>query len=141
MDKRSILYLDDEASILSLFQEMFCDEYDIRIAKTLEEAQCALNERKADIIISDQRMPDIQGTDFLRQIAEAYPASYRVMLTGNARVGDVIREISAGTINLFVAKPWTEDGMRQALERASTSYELRSKVRYARNSAAMCVPA
>jgi DNA-binding NtrC family response regulator len=139
MVKRSILYLDDEPVILDLFQEMFSDEYDIRIAHNVNEAKSALDERRADIIISDQRMPEILGTEFLRQIAETYPTSYRVMLTGNARVGDVIREISAGTINLFVAKPWTEDGMRQALERASTSFELRNKVHQNRNSAAVGV--
>ena len=111
---------------------MFCDEYDVRTATTLAEARHALTERPADIIISDQRMPEIEGTQFLREVAESYPSSFRVMLTGSAVVGDIIREIRDGIVNLFAAKPWTEQSMRQVLERAGASFELRSKAREAR---------
>jgi len=130
--KRSIFYLDDEVTCIEVFQEMFCDEYDVRTAMTLADARHTLTERPADIVISDQRMPEIEGTQFLREVAELYPSSFRVMLTGSAVVGDVIREIREGIINLFAAKPWTEQSMRQVLECAGASYELRSKAREAR---------
>ena len=129
--KRSIFYLDDEAICVEVFQDMFGDEYDVRTATTLAAARSALTERPADIIITDQRMPDIEGTEFLREMSDLHPASFRVMLTGSAMVGDVIREISVGLVNLFVAKPWTEQNMRQMLKRASESFELRSKARQA----------
>lgn len=136
MRKRSVLYLDDEVECLNIFQEMFCDEYDIRVASNAAEAWRTLEEVPADIVISDQRMPGIEGTEFLRRVAERYPLSYRVMLTGSVVIGDVAREISEGVVNLFIAKPWTEQSMRQMLERASASFELRSKVHMARRSRA-----
>lgn len=119
--KRSIFYLDDEAACLDVFQQMFGGEYDVRTETTLTGARRALKERAADIIISDQRMPEIDGREFLREVAEIYPSSFRVMLTGTVGVGQVIGDISRGVVNLFITKPWTEAYMRQALERASVS--------------------
>ena len=125
--KRTILYLDDERSCLDVFQEMFAGDYEVRTAATADEARRALGERMADIVISDQKMPDIEGTEFLREIASSHPESYRVMLTGTAMVGDLIHEISNGTVNLFVPKPWSEAAMRGVLERASAWLEVRQK--------------
>lgn len=123
--KRTILYLDDETACVEVFQEMFGDDFDIRTATTSAQARRALIERAADIVISDQRMPDIEGSEFLREIWELYPSSYRVMLTGSATISDIVREVSLGVVNLLVAKPWTERSMRQILERACASFELR----------------
>lgn len=77
-----------------------------------------LAEQPADIIISDQSMPEIKGTEFLGEVATAYPSSYRVLLTGSVHLGGVIPEIGAGLIHLFIPKPWTEHDMQQMLERA-----------------------
>ena len=117
--KRTIFYFDDEAVCLSLFQEMFGGEYDVRTATTLSEARRLLAEQPADIVISDQSMPEIKGTDFLHEVANKHPSSYRVLLTGSIHLGGVIPEIGAGLIHLFISKPWTEHDMKQMLERAS----------------------
>lgn len=125
--KRSILYLDDEAVCLNIFAATFGEDYDVRTARTLAEARRLLAQRPADIVISDQLMPEIEGTKFLREVARKYPASYRMMLTGSAMVGDMIHEVSTGTVHLFVAKPWTKVDRRQRLERASMSFDLHAK--------------
>lgn len=119
--KRAILYFDDEAMCLDLFQEAFGGEYDVRTATTLAEARRMLDERPAEIVISDQSMPEIKGTDFLSEVAINHPASFRVLLTGSIHMVGVIPEISTGTIQTFIAKPWTVQAMRQMLERASLS--------------------
>jgi DNA-binding NtrC family response regulator len=123
--KRTIFYIDDETGCLSLFQERFGDEYDVRTAATLSEARRMLGERPADIVISDQNMPEIKGTDFLGEVAATHPPSYRVLLTGGIHLGGVIPEISGGVIHLFIPKPWTEHDMQQMLERASLHFKLR----------------
>ena len=116
--KRTILYIDDEVGCLNLFQEVFGGEYDVRTATTLSEASLLLSEGPADVVISDQLMPDIDGTEFLREVAEHYPASRRVLLTGGVTVGHVLGEVSTGVVQFFVRKPWTEAEMRETLERA-----------------------
>ena len=124
--KRTVIYIDDEVGCLSLFLKMFGDEYDVRVAASPAEARRMLAERPADIIISDQSMPEIEGTEFLREVAEKYPASCRVMLTGSAAVGDCMRQISSGVIQFFITKPWTGDGVRQVLERAGALFDEQS---------------
>jgi DNA-binding NtrC family response regulator len=124
--KQTIFYIDDEGGCLSLFQEMFGSEYDVRTTTTLAEASRMLGERPADIVISDQSMPEIKGTDFLGEVAITHPTSYRVLLTGSIYLGGVLSEIGAGIIHLFIPKPWTEYDMRHMLERASLHFRLRA---------------
>lgn len=124
--KPSILYLDDESVCLEVFQHTFSEEYDVRIAKTIAEARRALAERPSDILISDQTMPDISGTDFLSEVAIAYPASVRVLLTGSMCCGEALREITTGIVNMFVTKPWKEADMSQVLLRASLETNMKA---------------
>ena len=121
---RTIFYIDDEVGCLNLFQEVFGSEYDVRTATTLSEARLLLAEEPADVVISDQLMPDVDGTEFLREVAENYPESRRVLLTGGVTVGHVFGEVSAGVVQFFVPKPWTEVEMRETLERADAAQGL-----------------
>jgi DNA-binding NtrC family response regulator len=125
--KISLLYLDDHVDQLDMFETMFNDDYDVRTAERAEDARHMLAERAADIVISDQRMPGVKGTEFLREVAASHPSSYRILLTGTSKLGEVIQEVGSGIIHLFLTKPWTEQHMRQALERASAASEIRSK--------------
>lgn len=123
--KASILYFDDEVYCLDVFREMFCDAYEIQTVSTLAEARRALEVRPADIVMSDQMMPDIAGKDFLREVAKAHPTSYRVLLTGAITVGSAVGEIGLGIIHAFAVKPWREEEMRRVLERASYFHAIR----------------
>jgi DNA-binding NtrC family response regulator len=123
--KRSIFYLDDNEEMLTLFRTAFGQEYEVRTASSLAEALNMLNSCSADIIISDQRMPEMKGTEFLRLARQTCPGSLRILLTGEARFGDVLGEISEGVVECFIQKPWDLDEMREMLERASITYELR----------------
>lgn len=116
---RSIFYLDDDASQLELFTEMFGQEYDVRTSTSPAEARRMLAECAADvIIISDQSMPEADGTDFLREAALLCPGSVRILLSGYVSLGDVLGEVGSGAVSAFVPKPWDENYMRQVLERA-----------------------
>ena len=121
---RSIFYLDDDPSQLQLFREIFEGrEYEIHTAATLDEARSILAQYNPEIIISDQKMPEISGADFLREASRSCPHSFRIMLTGTATVGDMMGEVSTGIIHLFISKPWTESEIQTALERASASLD------------------
>ena len=121
--KRSVFYFDDDATLLDIFQEMFEDEYDVRTTTKLAEARQMLSECTADIIITDQSMPEISGSEFLREAIEKCPHSFRIMLTGYAAVGDVFGDITRGLIDVFIVKPWKEEQMRQVLERGGAAVE------------------
>jgi len=120
-ERLSILYLDDEAACLDIFEQMFGRDHEVRTALTLGEARRALAEATFDIVFSDYRMPETNGSAFLREVASAQPNSYRVMLTGALGVGGVIGELSGGVIDLFLPKPWSEEGVRVVLELAGAS--------------------
>jgi CheY-like chemotaxis protein len=120
-ERLSILYMDDEVTCLDIFKQMFGGDYEVRTALTLAEARRALAEADFDIVFSDYRMPETTGSAFLQEVAASHPDSYRVMLTGALGVGGVLGEISGGIIHLFLKKPWSEDGMRMALELAGAS--------------------
>jgi DNA-binding NtrC family response regulator len=99
----------------------------VQTATTLDEARRVLNACNAEVIISDQLMPEIEGTEFLREAATACPDSFRILLTGHATVGEVIGELSTGIIHLFEAKPWREERMREILERAIAVLDRRKR--------------
>lgn len=119
MMRMAILYLDDDATQLELFRDMFGREYDVETSASAREALRSLAACPADIIISDYAMPEGKGTDFLREAAQVYPSSFRVLLTGRITFGEVLPEVGQGLVHLFLPKPWTEAEMRAALERAA----------------------
>ena len=116
--KRTILYLDDDAACLQIFMELIGGHFEVRTAQTLSEARALLAACPAEIVISDKLMPEIDGTKFLCEVAEKYPASCRMLLTGTVTLGNVIQQIGNGVVQFFLTKPWTEQEMRAVLERA-----------------------
>src|ERR1700748_558801 len=105
------------------FRETFDREYDVRTAPTPEEARRMLAARPADVVISDESMPDISGKAFLAEVAAAYLSVYRVLLTGSITVGGALHEISAGVVQAFVTKPWNRDDIRRVMERGQADEE------------------
>jgi DNA-binding NtrC family response regulator len=122
--KISILYLDDEVGCLKLFRDVFGEEYDVRTAATPEEARRLLAAHPADVVISDQTMPETTGKAFLAEVAAGYPSTYRVLLTGSIMVADAVREVGVGVVNAFVTKPWGKVDIDRVLERGLANDQL-----------------
>lgn len=116
--KTSVLYFDDEPVLLDTFRETFARDYDVLTAPTLSEARRILS-RCPDVIISDMNMPEISGTEFLREAMKLCPESYRILLTGHVGILDVMGEVTSGVIQVFISKPWDAAGVRLAIERAA----------------------
>lgn len=114
----SILYVDGDLLSLNTFAELFGGTYDVRIASTLAQARQMLRERPVEIVISAQRLPEINGQEFLGEIAREYPISYRVILIGNSVMYEIISAADAGVIDAIIAKPLAAIEMRSVLERA-----------------------
>lgn len=122
--KRSVLYLDDETGCLNLFRDVFGGEYDVRTAATPAEARSLLAAHAADVVISDETMPDTTGKVFLAEVAAAYPSAYRVLLTGNITVGAALHEIGVGVVQAFVTKPWGKEDIYRVMARGHADGEL-----------------
>lgn len=121
-----LLCVDDERNVLRALERIFMDEdYDILTAASGEEG-LALFAANPDIqvVISDYRMPGMNGVEFLRQVCEKYPDTVRIVLSGYADTSAVVAAINEGQIYKFVSKPWSDEELRQTVAKAVESFAL-----------------
>lgn len=117
-NKISVLYVDDEQDNLFSFKAMFRIKYRVLTAATGEEALKLLESKLVHVIISDQRMPQMTGVELLEKVQEKYPDSIRLLLTGYADMNVVIEAVNKGKIFHYLTKPWNEEELTMAIERA-----------------------
>ena len=120
-----ILYVDDEQDNLFSFKAVFRRNYDILLAGSGAEALTILEKEAVDLVISDQRMPEMTGVDLFAILKEKYPDTLRIILTGYSDMQAVIDAINKGNIYHYIAKPWKAEEMRVILEKALEAYRLR----------------
>ncbi len=121
MNKISILYVDDEINNLISFKAAFRIKYHVLTAISGEEAIKILRNNTVNIIITDQRMPQMTGVEFLESILTEFPDPIRILLTGFADMNAVIDAINKGKIALYLSKPWDVAELEAAIE---DSYEV-----------------
>lgn len=106
-DKRGqVLCVDDEPSILRSLQWLLKKEFDVTVAASGHEALQMVQQNDFDVIISDQRMPGMMGSEFLREARKISPRSMRVLLTGYSDLQAILRSVNDGEVFRFVNKPW-----------------------------------
>jgi signal transduction histidine kinase len=121
-EKIKILYVDDEKQNLVSFRANFRKVYDIYTATSVDEAFVLLKDVHIPIIISDQRMPQMTGVEFLEQTVKLYPDCIRLLITGQADVEVVIEAINRGKISKYIQKPWDWDKLSIAIDNCVTIY-------------------
>ncbi len=124
-NKINILYVDDEQNNLVSFKATFRIKYNVHTALSGEDAIKILNNNPIDIIITDQRMPNMTGVEFLESILEQFPDPMRILLTGYADLNAVIDSVNKGRIFHYLTKPWNEDELDMTIKRAYEVYTLR----------------
>ncbi|MEO0868338.1 MAG: GAF domain-containing protein [Cyanobacteria bacterium J06642_11] len=129
--KPKILVVDDEPNNLDLLYRTFYREYRVLRA---EGAQIALSELAQNpdtaVVISDQRMPRMSGTDLLQKVAQEYPNTVRIILTGYTDVDDLVDAINAGQVFKYLTKPWEEEELKEVVQQAvATHIVLKSRTR------------
>jgi len=122
-EKISILYVDDELNNLVSFKAVFRIKYNVFTAISGEEAIKILRNKLINIIITDQRMPQMTGVEFLESILEEFPDPIRILLTGYADMNAVIDAINKGKIFHYLTKPWNEEELELAINRAFEVYQ------------------
>ena len=130
MEKINILYLDDEINNLQSFKAKYRTEYSIFIANNVQEAYYILEKNpQIQIIISDQRMPDMTGSLFFESILIKYPDPIRILLTGYSDLASVIDAINKGQIFRYLEKPWNDYEMKMAIENAFQFYFINNQLK------------
>lgn len=103
----TILCVDDEMSILKSLKRLFIDKtYNLLLANSGQEALELMQQQAVHLIISDMKMPQMNGAEFLSQAARLQPDAYRILMTGYADLSSTITAINIGKIHRYVQKPW-----------------------------------
>ncbi len=129
--KHRILAVDDEVNILSSLRRLLRREnYELLTANSGEEGLKILKEQgEVNLIISDQRMPGMQGVEFLKKAMEIYPDIIRIILSGYTDVTAITSAINEGHIYQFILKPWNDEGLKSIIKRALEQWELQMENR------------
>ena len=125
MDKKTILFVDDEPNILSGLKRMLRSMRKTMNFQFAENGPAALEimaAEKIDVVVSDMRMPGMDGATLLTTVQERYPHAVRIMLTGQANDESILRTV--GVVHQFLAKPADPDILKQVIERASALQDL-----------------
>lgn len=116
---RTLLLVDDEENILrALVRLLRRDGYRVLTATSAAAAFDALAMHEIQVVLSDQRMPEMSGTEFLRQVKGMYPATVRMVLSGFTDLASVTDAINRGSIYKFLTKPWEDDDLREQVRQA-----------------------
>ena len=117
----TLLCVDDEANILSALKRLFRPHgYRVLTALSGEQGLKLLGETGVDLVISDMRMPEMDGASFLEQVRQRWPDTMRILLTGYSDITSTIAAVNRGEIYRYISKPWLDDDVvmvvRQAFE-------------------------
>ena len=122
-DQRTLLIVDDEASVCAALTRMLRrDGYRILRAANGAEGLQLLAENAVQVIISDQRMPGMSGTDFLSAVSQLYPETVRLILSGYTDLAVVTDSVNRGAVYKFLTKPWHDETLREQIREAFRRY-------------------
>lgn len=130
MDKVNVLYVDDEINNLHSFKAKFRKEYTIFVAGSAAEAyQILIEHPEIQVVVSDQRMPDVTGIDFFSSMLTRFPDPIRILLTGYSDIHSVIDAINKGQVYRYIEKPWDDYTMKLAIENAFQFYFINTQLK------------
>ncbi len=124
----TILCVDDEPNILASLRRLFrAKGFQVHVAEGGQAALALLESETVDLVISDMRMPEMDGAQFLAQVRARWPDTVRLLLTGHSDISAIIDAINRGEIYRYITKPWDDHDIvlivRQALERKALELE------------------
>jgi CheY-like chemotaxis protein len=120
-----ILVVDDEEAILETMTFTFQDDYEVLTSSDARRALELLDE-KAPVaaVLTDQRMPNMSGVEFVTEVCKRHPATVRMILTGFADMQAIIDAINAGHVYAYITKPWEPDQLKQVMKQAVEHHDL-----------------
>ena len=123
--KLKLLVVDDEPDNLDLLYRTFRRDFKVYKADSAFTAMDVLEaEGEMALIISDQRMPEMNGTEFLGETFEIFPNTVRILLTGYTDVEDLVEAINSGKVFKYITKPWNPEELKVVVKQASETYKM-----------------
>jgi signal transduction histidine kinase len=123
-ERGQLLVIDDEEEILRALVRQFRRQYDVYTASSAEEGLQIMTTTPVQVIISDQRMPGINGVEFFNRLKNDFPDAIRLLLTGYADIQAVIAAINDGNIFRYIPKPWDPIELDTIVAEAFDRYNL-----------------
>ena len=124
-NKLRLMVVDDEPDNLDLLYRTFRRDFDVLKADSGRKALQILDrEGEMAIIISDQRMPGMNGTEFLSKTVDRFPETIRIVLTGYTDVEDLVGAINSGKVFKYITKPWNPDELKTVVLQAAETYQV-----------------
>lgn len=123
-NKPAILIVDDEARSLESLKRNLIEEFDVHTAQNTADASKILEDQWIQIILCDQRMPDMSGVDFLTEVREKWPDVIRMIISGYTDAEDIIAGLNDAGIYLYITKPWQPEDLVLKLRNAASLFEL-----------------
>lgn len=117
--KCSILVVDDEPIVLTTLEKTLAHEFEVIPAASAEDALALLAHRPVDMVLADQKLPGMTGSNLLAHVKKQSPRTVRLLMTGLARFEDAVEAINTGQVSRFLVKPWNRDDLLQMLREAS----------------------
>ena len=127
MKQASILIVDDQPEILNALERLLKEEYKIYTASNGLAGIEVLKKNKVALILADQRMPNMNGVEFLSRSLSIQPDSVRMLITAYADITASIEAINKGQIFYYISKPWEPDDLLVIIKRAIEQYQLQQK--------------
>ncbi len=124
VQRHTLLVVDDEPDVVQSLQDLLRREYRVLGATRARDGLRLLHEQPVQIVMTDQRMPEISGVDFLRSVRRDCPEAIRLLFTGYADIKAVIDAINEGHVYRYITKPWDPDELLTILRQAGEQYDL-----------------
>ena len=117
--QKTVLFVDDEPNVLSSLRRVLRrEQLKVLTATSGEEALRTLEQQSVDVIVSDMRMPEMDGATLLKQVRERYPATIRMILTGYSEHESVTRAFAEADIHQLISKPWVDVELKEIIRNA-----------------------
>jgi len=124
MQKRPVLYVDDEEANLIVFEAAFEDYFDVTVVSTASEALAILESTPIPVVIADQRMPEMTGVEMFSVLRQRDPHVQRIVLSGFTDSESLIDAINSGQIFQFVRKPWDQSELMSVILSAFDAHDM-----------------
>jgi len=123
--KEPILYVDDEIENLQGFEYLLHRDFDVHVASSAKEGLEILANNQIKVVLTDQRMPEMSGIEFLEKIITLSPETIRIVITAYSDSDTILQAINQGKAYHFITKPWNNAELRNIIKRAVETYNLR----------------